>query len=92
MGAYDGAEVCELVGSFLSDKISVKHGKNSIGLYRDNRLSVFKNSTWKNKKELIKNIQGTLYGLTYHIVKVSQREYVNLSIPNRYPFPKKLHL
>ena len=45
MGAYDVAEVYELVGSFLSDKISVKHDKNSIGLYRDNRLSVFKKST-----------------------------------------------
>ena len=53
VGAYDGAEVCELVGTFLLDKISVKYEKNSIGLYRDNGLSVFKNSTWKNKKELI---------------------------------------
>ena len=45
MGAYDGAEVCELVGIFSLDKISVKCDKNSIGLYHDNRLSVFKNST-----------------------------------------------
>ena len=45
MGAYDGVEVCELVGTFLLDKISVKYDKNSIGLYRNNVLSVFKNST-----------------------------------------------
>ena len=45
MGAYDDAEVCEIVGTFLLDKISVKYDKNSIGLYRDNGLSVFKNST-----------------------------------------------
>ena len=44
IGAYDEAEVCELVG-FLLDKISVKYDKNNIGLYRDNGLSVFKNST-----------------------------------------------
>ena len=44
MGPYDGAEVCELVGTFLLDKIRVKYDKNSIGLYRDNGLSVFKNS------------------------------------------------
>ena len=44
VGAYDGAEVCELVETFLLDKISVKYDKNSIGLYRDNGLSVFKNS------------------------------------------------
>ena len=58
MGAYDEAEVCELVGIFSLDKISVKYEKNSIGLYHDNGSSVFKNSTWKNKKELTKNVQG----------------------------------
>ena len=55
---YDGAEVCELVGIFSLDKISVNYDKNSIGLYHDNELSVFKNSTLNNKKELTKNIQG----------------------------------
>ena len=58
MGAYLGAEVCEVVGIFSLDKISVKYDKNSIGLYYDNGLSVFNNSTWKNKTELTKNIQG----------------------------------
>ena len=28
IGAHDGAEVCELVGTFLLDKISVKYDKN----------------------------------------------------------------
>ena len=60
MGAYDCAEVYELVWTFLLDKISVKFDKNSIGLCRNNGLSVFKNSTRKNKKELTKNIQGIL--------------------------------
>ena len=45
MGEYDGAEVCELVGTFLLDKISKKYEKNSIGLYRDGGLSVFKNKS-----------------------------------------------
>ena len=31
MGAYDGAEICELIGIFLLDKINVKYDKNSIG-------------------------------------------------------------
>ena len=31
MGAYDGAEVCELAGIFLLDKISVNYDKNGIG-------------------------------------------------------------
>ena len=38
MGAYDGAEVCELVGTFQLGKISVEYDKNSIGLYHDNGL------------------------------------------------------
>ena len=35
MGAYDGAEVCELVGTFLLEKISEICSKSNIGLYRD---------------------------------------------------------
>ena len=42
IGVYDGAE---LVETFSLDKFSVKYDKNSIGLYRENGLSVFKNST-----------------------------------------------
>ena len=57
MGTYDGVEVCEFVGTFLLDEIIVKNDKNSIGLYDDNGLSVFKNSTWKNKKELKKTFK-----------------------------------
>ena len=43
VGAYDGAEVCEFVGTFLLDKVSVEYDKNSIGLYRDNGLPLFNN-------------------------------------------------
>ena len=32
MGAYDGAEVCELVGIFILKKISEKYNKNDVGL------------------------------------------------------------
>ena len=62
VGVYDGAEVCELVGTFLLDKISEKYEKNNISLYRDGGLSVFKNKSGTQleriKKELTKNIQG----------------------------------
>ena len=34
MGAYDGAEVCELVGNFLLEKISEICNKSNIGLCR----------------------------------------------------------
>jgi hypothetical protein len=39
MGSYDGAESCELVGSFLLHQITQKHGEN-FGIYRDDGLGV----------------------------------------------------
>ena len=56
MGAYDGAEVCELAGTFSLDKISEKYDKNSIDLYRDDGLSVF-----KNKSDTHLNIRKRFY-------------------------------
>ena len=38
MGAYDGGEVCELVGSFLLYVLSLKYNKINIGLYRKEML------------------------------------------------------
>ena len=43
MCAYDGAEVCELVGIFMLNKISEKYNKNDVGLYRHDGLAVLKN-------------------------------------------------
>ena len=40
MGSFDGAETCELVGSFLLSKIKPVCG-NDIGLYRDDGLAAF---------------------------------------------------
>ena len=39
MGSYDGAETCELVGTFLLHHITSKYG-NNFGLYRDGGLGV----------------------------------------------------
>ena len=40
MGCYDGAEVFELVGSYLLKKVSNIVDKKSIGLYRDDGLAI----------------------------------------------------
>jgi hypothetical protein len=40
MGSFDGAETCELVGSFLLSKLSPEC-QNNIGLYRDDGLAAF---------------------------------------------------
>ena len=40
MGSFDGAETCELVGSYILSKLTPKLGHN-IGLYRDDGLAAF---------------------------------------------------
>ena len=42
MGSCDGAEVCKIVGLFMLDMLSKSFEKKSIGLYRDNGLSIFR--------------------------------------------------
>ena len=45
MGSYDGAEICELVGLYILHKLGEKYGKERIGLYRDDGLACFKNTS-----------------------------------------------
>ena len=40
---YDGTEVYKIVGLFMLDMLSKLFEKNSIGLYRDDGLSIFRN-------------------------------------------------
>ena len=48
MGAYDGAEVCELVGTFLLEKISEICNKSNIGSHRDDGLSILETKVAHN--------------------------------------------
>ena len=57
MGAYDGAEVCELVGTFLLEKISEICNKSNIGLYRDDDLSIFRNKSGTQLEKMKKKLQ-----------------------------------
>ena len=43
MGAYDGAEICELVGCYILQQIGDKVPKENISLYRDDGLAFFRN-------------------------------------------------
>ena len=58
MGAYDGAEICELVGLYLLQEMRNRFPDLNIGLYRDDALGCHKRTsgtqTEKNKKALIK--------------------------------------
>ena len=57
MGAYDGAEVCELVGTYMLNALSRKYNKNDFGLYRDDGLAVLKNKSGLQSEQVKKNIQ-----------------------------------
>ena len=51
----DGAEVCEIVGMFLLDKLSITYNKNNIGLYREDGLSIFKNTAGSQMEKIKKH-------------------------------------
>ena len=55
MGAYDGAEICELVGLFLLNEMSAKYSTSKIGLYRDDGLAVFKNTNGSQSERIKKD-------------------------------------
>ena len=57
MGAFDGAEVCELVGTYLLFLISRTEKKGNIGLYRDDGLAVFKNTSGPQNERIKKKFQ-----------------------------------
>ena len=57
MGAYDGAEVCELVGTYMLNVFSKKYNKNDYGLYQDDGLAVLKKKSGPQSEQVKKNIQ-----------------------------------
>ena len=77
MGTYDGAEVCELVGTFLLNKIIEKYDKNYIGLYRDDGLSVFKNKSRTQLGRIKNSLQKTFKDFGLEIVAESNLRIVN---------------
>ena len=54
MGAYDGAEVCELVGCYMLSIITRKYNKKDIGLYRDDGLTTFNNISGSQAEKIKK--------------------------------------
>ena len=57
MGAYDGGEVCELVGTYMLSLISENYNKKDFGLYHDGGLGVVKNKSGPETEKIKKNIQ-----------------------------------
>ena len=65
MGSFDGAEICELVGTFMLSEITKVVKKTDIGLYRDDGLGLMrrigKPEIERRKKKIIKIFKS--YGL-----------------------------
>ena len=57
MGAYEGEEACELVGTYLLSLIAEKYNKNDIGLYRDDGQAIFKNTSGPKNEKIKKAFQ-----------------------------------
>ena len=56
MGSYDGAEICELVGLYLLDKLANLMEKDHIDLHRDDDLAAMINANGPMMDKLRKDI------------------------------------
>ena len=56
MGSFDGAEICELVGLYLLDKLSSLIGRKNVRLYRDDALAAINSSSGSVLYKMRKNI------------------------------------
>ena len=56
MGSFDSAEVCELVGLYLLNKIKSLLGSNNVGLYRDDGLAIVHKASGPKVDRLRKDI------------------------------------
>ena len=83
MGCHDGAKICELVGTFVLNKISpIMQEQNKVGLYRDDGLGIFRNLSRPNidrkKKEIIKIFKS--FGLTIAVTtNVTSANYLDVN-------------
>ena len=77
MGTCDDAEVCELLRTFLLDKISEKYDKNSIGLYREDALSVSESKSGTHLERIKKRLQKTFKDFDLEIVAKFNLTIVN---------------
>ena len=77
MDAYDGAEVCELVGTFLLEEISEICNKSNIGLHRDDGLSIFRNKSGTQLEKMKKKLQRLFKEYDLEITAESNLKIVN---------------
>ena len=79
MGAYDGAEVCELIGIFLLNLLGQQHDTKNIGLYRDDGLSIFKNCSGPQMEKIKKHLQKVFKNNGLDVIIECNMKVVNYS-------------
>ena len=77
MGAYDGAEVCEIVGTFLLSLLKDKYNSEEMGLYKDDGLAVFKNVNGTQAEKIKKDFQNIFKKNGLDIVILCNMKFVN---------------
>ena len=95
MGSLDGAEVCELVGLFILDKLTKCFANQNIGLYRDDGLAVFRNMGPRTAEKIKKRFMLCFEDIELKITVQSNIKVVNylditlnLSNGKFYPYRK----
>ena len=81
MGYLDGAEVCELVGTFILNKLNNVFQNNPFGLYRDDDLAVIKGLSGAKKNVvktfkdcgLILTIETNLHAINYQSTRLHKQ-------------------
>ena len=77
MGSYDGAEVCELVRLYILQKLTTAFPNGNIGLYRDNGLAAFRNTSARSLDKARKDFSKILRELGLQITAQSNLKIVN---------------
>ena len=77
MGAYDGAEICELVGTFLLENISQICNEGNIELYWDDGLAVFRNKSGTELEIIKKKLQRLFKECDLEIIAENNKKIVN---------------
>ena len=95
MGCYDGAEVCELVGMYILQKLISEFPEGDIGLYIDDGLACFKNMSARAGDKARKSFTKIIGDLGLKITVQSNLKVVdyldvtlNLTTGRYYPFRK----
>ena len=77
MGSYGGAEVCELIGIFMFSLIGNIYNHNNIRLYRDNGLTVFKNTSGPQSEKIKMTFQKMFKNKVLDIIINCNMKIVN---------------